>query len=150
MLVYDASMDQRKVVRFHPSQPTIYKKGQPMKRFIALSLGLALALTLSVGTAQAADKELYVEATHAIDVSNFQLDASEIHLTGVARFGIWKGLGVDSSISHSVKNSSEDILIRVGPRYATKHFEASLTTSFTVGDTGSFGDSALARVRYNF
>ena len=117
-----------------------------MKR---LFLSVAIVAVIATG-AMAADREVYLEATHDIDVDNPEFSTSDIDLRAVARFSIWKGLGIDSSVSGSVSNSYENAVVTVGPRYVKGDFEASVTTSFPVGETSDFGDNAQARVRYNF
>jgi hypothetical protein len=117
-----------------------------MKSFIVAVLAVMVMAT----GAMAADREIYLEATHDIDVSNPEFSTSDIDLKAVARFSIWKGLGIDSSVSGSLARSYENAVVTVGPRYVSGDFEASLTTSFAVDSTSDFGDNAVARVRYNF
>lgn len=115
-----------------------------MKR---LFLSVAMVMVMATG---AMAQEVYVEATHDIDVDNPEFSTSDINMKAVARFSIWKGLGIDSSVSGSLGTSYENAIVTVGPRYEKGSFEASVTTSFPVDKTSDFGDNAQARVRYNF
>jgi hypothetical protein len=117
-----------------------------MKR---LFLSVAMVMVMATG-AMAADREVYLEATHDIDVDNPEFSTSDIDLKAVARFSIWKGLGIDSSVSGSLARSYENAVVTVGPRYVKGNLEASVTTSFAVDNTSDFGDNAQARVRFNF
>ena len=115
-----------------------------MKSFIVAILAVMVMATGAMA------QEVYVEATHDIDVDNPEFSTSDINLRAVARFSIWKGLGIDSSVSGSLGNSYENAVVTVGPRYERGNFEASVTTSFPVDNTSDFGDNAQARLRFNF
>ncbi len=117
-----------------------------MKR---LFLSVAMIMVMATGV-MAADREIYLEATHDINVDNPEFSTSDIDMKAVARFSIWKGLGVDSSVSGSLARSYENAVVTVGPRYVKSDFEAAVTTSFAIDDTSGFGDNAVMRVRYNF
>ena len=117
-----------------------------MKSFIVAILAVMVMAT----GAMAAHSEVYLEATHDTDVDNPEFSTSDIDLRAVARFSIWNGLGIDSSVSGSLSNSYENAVVTVGPRYVNGRLEASVTTSFPVDNTSDFGDNAQARVRFNF
>ena len=115
-----------------------------MKSFIVAVLAVMVMATGAMA------QEVYLEATHDIDVDNPEFSTSDINLKAVARFSIWKGLGIDSSVSGSLARSYENAIVTVGPRYEKGNFEASVTTSFAVDSTNDFRNNAQARLRLNF
>ncbi len=119
-----------------------------MTSFI-VAIAVAMAIMMA-GSSMAADREVYLEATHDIDVDNPEFSTSDINVRAVARFSIWDNLGIDSSVSGSLARSYENAVVTIGPRYVRGNLEASITTSFPVGNTSDFGDNAQARVRLNF
>ena len=119
-----------------------------MKRFI-VGLGVVVLIGIS-GVAFSAEREVYVEAGHILDVNNFEIGTSDIQLTGVYRNSFWKGIGIDFRVTGNTADSYEKTQITIGPRYAKGDFEASITSGFLVDNVDGFGDTAYARIRYTF